>query len=111
LVQEDRGGVEQRLRQPGRAGKIFPALPATPEHGGRSVGEFVSRDPEGIGRLAFVYAADPEYNILKRQAWKQPIQPIRCKTAPLCRSNCPLKSERLLASPSVNRAFLKSGNA
>jgi predicted enzyme related to lactoylglutathione lyase len=39
-------------------------------HGGRAVGGVVSRDLEGIGRLTFVYAADPEGNILELQSWK-----------------------------------------
>jgi predicted enzyme related to lactoylglutathione lyase len=39
-------------------------------HGGKSVGTLVSQDLEGIGRLTFVYAADPEGNILELQSWK-----------------------------------------
>ena len=39
-------------------------------HGGKSIGTVVSQDLEGIGRLTFVYAADPEGNILELQSWK-----------------------------------------
>jgi len=38
--------------------------------GGKSVGTIVSKDLEDIGRLTFVYAADPEGNILELQSWK-----------------------------------------
>jgi predicted enzyme related to lactoylglutathione lyase len=40
------------------------------EGGGSSLGAVVSQDLEGIGRLTFVYAADPEGNILELQSWK-----------------------------------------
>jgi predicted enzyme related to lactoylglutathione lyase len=39
-------------------------------HGGRAVGAVVSRTVEGVGRLTFVYAADPEGNILELQSRK-----------------------------------------
>jgi len=38
-------------------------------HGGKSIGSVVSQDLEGIGRLTFVYVADPEGNILELQSW------------------------------------------
>jgi predicted enzyme related to lactoylglutathione lyase len=37
--------------------------------GGSAVGSVVSRDVEGVGRLTFAYAADPEGNILELQSW------------------------------------------
>jgi predicted enzyme related to lactoylglutathione lyase len=38
-------------------------------HGGSAVGEAVTETLEGIGRITFVYAADPEGNILELQSW------------------------------------------
>ncbi len=37
--------------------------------GGRALGEVVARDVPGVGQLTFVYATDPEGNILELQAW------------------------------------------
>ncbi len=39
-------------------------------HGGTAIGSVVSQALESIGRLTFVYAADPEGNILELQSWK-----------------------------------------
>jgi predicted enzyme related to lactoylglutathione lyase len=39
-------------------------------HGGSAVGEVVTHEVEGVGRLVFVYAADPEGNILELQSWR-----------------------------------------
>jgi predicted enzyme related to lactoylglutathione lyase len=38
-------------------------------HGGTLVGVVSSSDVPGVGRLTFVYAADPEGNIVELQAW------------------------------------------
>jgi predicted enzyme related to lactoylglutathione lyase len=38
--------------------------------GGRAVGEVVSHEVPGVGFLTFVYAADPEGNVLEVQSWK-----------------------------------------
>jgi len=38
-------------------------------YGGQALGELVEREIEGVGRLAFVYATDPEGNILEIQSW------------------------------------------
>jgi predicted enzyme related to lactoylglutathione lyase len=38
-------------------------------HGGSLVGEVATADLDGVGRLTFVYAADPEGNIVELQAW------------------------------------------
>jgi catechol 2,3-dioxygenase-like lactoylglutathione lyase family enzyme len=46
------------------------ALQAVTAHGGSAVGSVVSREVEGVGRLTFVYAADPEGNILELQSRK-----------------------------------------
>jgi predicted enzyme related to lactoylglutathione lyase len=37
--------------------------------GGSAIGTLVTQDLEGIGRLTFVYASDPEGNILELQSW------------------------------------------
>lgn len=39
------------------------------EHGGATLGEVVTRDIQGVGQITFVYAADPEGNILEIQNW------------------------------------------
>lgn len=38
-------------------------------YGGRRVGEVVSSAVPGVGRLTFVYVADPEGNIIELQSW------------------------------------------
>ena len=38
-------------------------------HGGRALGETVTREVGGVGALTFVYATDPEGNILELQRW------------------------------------------
>ena len=45
------------------------ALEEVVVHGGRPVGSVVSRDIPGVGRLTFVYATDPEGNIIELQSW------------------------------------------
>ena len=39
-------------------------------HGGSKIGEIASAEVEGVGLLIFVYAADPEGNIIELQSWK-----------------------------------------
>jgi catechol 2,3-dioxygenase-like lactoylglutathione lyase family enzyme len=39
------------------------------EHGGSRVGDVTSSEVSGVGRLTFVYVADPEGNIIELQAW------------------------------------------
>ena len=39
------------------------------ENGGAALGEIVTREIEGIGKIIFVYATDPEGNILEIQNW------------------------------------------
>ena len=38
-------------------------------HGGYDIGEISHADVPGVGRLTFVYMADPEGNILEIQHW------------------------------------------
>ncbi len=45
------------------------ALAEVLAHGGKSLGETVAREVPGAGRLTFVYATDPEGNILELQRW------------------------------------------
>lgn len=46
------------------------ALAKVLERGGGSLGEVTSHEVEGVGRLTFVYATDPEGNILELQRWE-----------------------------------------
>ena len=38
-------------------------------HGGSAIGEIVTRPIAGAGTITFVYAADPEGNLIELQAW------------------------------------------
>lgn len=38
-------------------------------HGGQNVGDLVTHDINGAGRLTFVYMTDPEGNIIELQSW------------------------------------------
>ena len=40
------------------------------QHGGDAVGEVASHKVEGVGLLVFVYATDPEGNIVELQKWQ-----------------------------------------
>jgi catechol 2,3-dioxygenase-like lactoylglutathione lyase family enzyme len=46
------------------------ALDIVQQHGGDAIGEVVSKEIVGVGILTFVYAADPEGNIVELQSWK-----------------------------------------
>jgi len=48
---------------------VRAALAAVTTAGGGAVGEVVEREVPGVGRLTFVYAADPEGNLLELQSW------------------------------------------
>jgi len=48
---------------------VEDALALILEHGGRAVGEVVTHEVPGVGRLIFAYATDPEGNILEIQRW------------------------------------------
>jgi predicted enzyme related to lactoylglutathione lyase len=39
--------------------------------GGRAVGEVVTADVPGAGRVTFTYLSDPEGNIIELQAWSE----------------------------------------
>ena len=39
------------------------------QHGGHALGEVTVKDVAGVGRLTFVYTADPEDNIIEIQHW------------------------------------------
>lgn len=39
-------------------------------HGGSSFGEITSRQVNGVGEITFVYARDPEGNLIELQNWK-----------------------------------------
>lgn len=42
-------------------------------HGGKKYGEITSRNIHGVGRISFVYASDPEGNLIELQNWKRGI--------------------------------------
>ncbi len=42
------------------------------EHGGSLAGEITARHIDGVGDLVFVYARDPEGNLIELQSWGQP---------------------------------------
>lgn len=48
---------------------VETTLLAVQKHGGRALGEVVATDVPGAGRVTFVYATDPEGNILELQRW------------------------------------------
>lgn len=41
------------------------------EHGGQALGEVTQAEVSGVGELTFVYAADPEGNVLELQHWSR----------------------------------------
>jgi predicted enzyme related to lactoylglutathione lyase len=48
---------------------VAAALEAVVTAGGGTVGETVSTDISGAGRIRFVYATDPEGNVIELQEW------------------------------------------
>jgi predicted enzyme related to lactoylglutathione lyase len=48
---------------------VEAALKAVREAGGGAVGKLVNVEVAGVGRLTFVYARDPEGNIIELQKW------------------------------------------
>ena len=48
---------------------VAKALARIERHGGGRVGELVASEIEGVGRINFVYARDPEGNIIELQKW------------------------------------------
>jgi predicted enzyme related to lactoylglutathione lyase len=54
---------------------VSAALEAVHRAGGGAVGERISTEVEGVGRLEVVYARDPEGNIVELQRWhRSPVQ-------------------------------------
>ncbi|MBC3541195.1 VOC family protein [Rufibacter sediminis] len=49
---------------------VEKVLSALLENGGEKLGEIVNRKIEGAGEITFVYARDPEGNIIELQNWK-----------------------------------------
>ncbi len=49
---------------------VATALDMVRQHGGGAVGKVVSREVTGVGVITFVYATDPEGNIIELQSWK-----------------------------------------
>jgi predicted enzyme related to lactoylglutathione lyase len=47
---------------------VAAVLQTVLDHGGSAIGTVVTRAVEGVGRLTFVYAADPEGNIIELQS-------------------------------------------
>jgi len=70
-----RAGDKPSINRPGLAHLAFAvqdveeALTAVRDAGGGVVGELVRVDVPGVGRLTFVYATDPEGNIIELQKW------------------------------------------
>ena len=58
-----------------RVPDVNAALEKVLEEGGRSLGSVVSAEVPGQGRITFVYAIDPEGNILELQAWSSSPDP------------------------------------
>jgi predicted enzyme related to lactoylglutathione lyase len=48
---------------------VSSTLHALIEAGGAACGDVVSVDVEGVGRLTFTYARDPEGNLIELQSW------------------------------------------
>jgi len=48
---------------------VKAALARILDHGGNAVGDVITHDVPGVGRLVFAYATDPEGNILEIQRW------------------------------------------
>jgi len=53
---------------------VAAALRAVVQAGGSAVGEVVTAEIAGAGRICFVYARDPEGNVLELQQWQLPAQ-------------------------------------
>lgn len=68
-------GPSPEINRPGLGHLAFAvedvpaALAAVLAAGGKTLGQMVDVDVAGAGRLVFVYAADPEGNLLELQKW------------------------------------------
>lgn len=72
-------GETNNLKSPNKEGfshiafavdKVEECAELIVEHGGGLVGEIVNADIEGVGRIHFAYAYDPEGNIIEIQKWQ-----------------------------------------
>ena len=48
---------------------VATSLAKVCRHGGSALGEIVTREVAGAGTITFIYAADPEGNLLELQSW------------------------------------------
>lgn len=70
-------GPEKPVNETGLAHIAFQvpdveaALAEVLSHGGKRLADVVSREIAGVGTLRFVYARDPDGNILELQSWKK----------------------------------------
>jgi catechol 2,3-dioxygenase-like lactoylglutathione lyase family enzyme len=70
------GGMEPLVNRKGfghiafRVENVGELLTALLEHGGTQLGEMVEQDIPGAGHLTFVYAQDPDGNIIELQNWR-----------------------------------------
>ncbi len=48
---------------------VADTLAAIEQQGGRALGQVTTREVPGVGVITFVYATDPEGNILELQRW------------------------------------------
>ncbi|MEP2058394.1 MAG: VOC family protein [Maribacter litoralis] len=49
---------------------VYETLATLQENGGSAYGEVTIKDIEGVGELTFIYAKDPEGNLIELQSWK-----------------------------------------
>ena len=52
-----------------RADDVANTLQKVIDYGGQALGEVTQAEVSGVGKLTFVYAADPEGNVLELQHW------------------------------------------
>ena len=79
IFQYNRGirGIEKKINETGFAHIAFlvndieQALREVLGHGGTQLGRVVTKDIEEAGLLTFVYARDPDGNIIELQNWKK----------------------------------------
>lgn len=50
---------------------VVACLKKVVAHGGKAMGEVVTKEVEGVGIITFVYAADPEGNLIELQRWER----------------------------------------
>ncbi|MBN2158451.1 MAG: VOC family protein [Spirochaetes bacterium] len=71
------GGPIKKINEVGivhiafRVDNVNVALAEVISHGGGRIGKTVTKYIEGVGTLTFVYATDPDGNIIELQNWKR----------------------------------------